>query len=358
MQYKEFLFKHPFVTESEKILEEITIGYHTNIKDNEDANSKPIVWICHALTLNSNPEEWWSSIVGKGKLFDTDKYNIICANILTSCFGSTGPQSINPQTNKPYLFSFPIISIRDIVKELKILALHLGIKQIDLLIGASCGGFQAMEWAISKPDFIKKLVLIATSAKISPWATALNETQRMTMSVDQDFMNSKNVDAGKNVLAPARTIATISYRTAESFRRKQHEIDPDFFLASRACTYQQHIGTSFAKNFNAYSYWYLTKAIDTHNTGRNRGGIEAALAQIKARTLCIAIESDLLFPYVEIENLSDAISNSHFELIHSNLGHDGFILEAQYIGKLIFKHFNINNIQMINSQESMNISNK
>jgi len=346
MKYYEFSYDQEFKTESGVTLNGINIAFHTNIPINQVSNhpyitkdnKKPIIWICHALTANSDPEEWWNTLVGKGLFFDTDKYNIVCANMLGSCYGTTGPQSINPDTNKPYLFDFPIITVRDMIKAHEILSKYLGINHIDLLIGGSSGGFQAVEWSISNPDFIKKLVLIATNAIVSPWCTALNEAQRMSMRVDKEFISGQNPNAGQEALEAARSIAITSYRSYEGYKLTQYEKDTDFLVANRANTYQQHQGKKLAKRFNPYSYWYLTRMIDTQNVGRARGGVKSALAQITAKTLCIAIKSDVLFPVVELETLNQYIKGSHLEIIDSNFGHDGFLLEHAKISKLIIQY--------------------
>jgi homoserine O-acetyltransferase len=319
-----FHHKNVFRLEHGGSLPELEISYYTSCST---PGSKKVVWICHALTANANPEEWWPTLVGAGKYFDTDKYFIICANILTSCYGTTGPHSVNPVTGKPYLLDFPMVSIRDMVNAHELLRQHLGITQIDLLIGGSSGGFQAVEWAISNPSLIKNMCLMCCNARISAWGTAFNEAQRMALQADHSFTAQTTADGGKKGLECARSIALLTYRSYEGYAKTQAEDDENCFLAQRACSYQQYQGKKLANRFNAYSYYYLTLGLDTHNVGRGRGGVEKALSQITANTLCIAIDSDVLFPVCEIETMAKHIRGARFEVISSAFGHDGFLLE-------------------------------
>ncbi|GHV64192.1 homoserine O-acetyltransferase [Bacteroidia bacterium] len=343
-----FTYNKEFPLESGASLPEVEIVYYTSHPSHK---GKRVVWICHALTANANPEEWWDTLVGPGKYLDTKRDFIICANILASCYGTTGPQSINPATNHPYLCSFPVVSIRDMVKAHELLRESLGIESIDLLIGGSSGGFQSLEWAISNPLLIKNLCLIACNARISPWGTALNESQRMALYADPSFCRDTQVpvsigdvvgdiaaSGGQKGLECARSIALISYRSYGGYGQTQAEQDEDVFLASRACTYQQHQGEKLSKRFNAYSYYYLTLSLDTHNVGRGRGGVERALSLIRANTLCIAIDSDVLFPVSELEYLATHIPNAIYRTIPSTFGHDGFLLEYEKLSDLLAEH--------------------
>jgi homoserine O-acetyltransferase len=201
------------------------------------------------------------------------------------------------------------------------------------------GGMQAMEWAIQKPDKIKNLVLLATSAKHSSWGIALNETQRMAIESDSTFYE-KNKTAGKKGLEAARAIALLSYRNYNTYRStqidKKNTVD-DF----RASSYQKYQGEKLSKRFDAKSYWYLSKAMDSHNVGRNRGNCKKALAKVKAKTLVIGIQSDLLFPVEEQKFLAERIGYSALEIIDSSYGHDGFLIEVETIKLILRKHFKL-----------------
>lgn len=334
------IYKHDkaLTLESGKILPEVEICYHISA---DEVGDKKVIWICHALTANSDPSEWWNGLVGKGKYFDTDKYFIICANILTSCYGTTGPESVDPETNKPYLLNFPLVSIRDMVNAHEVLRKHLDISQIDLLVGGSSGGFQAVEWSVSNPMLIKNLCLLACNAQVSPWGTAFNESQRMALLADSEFSAQLSPQGGRKGLECARSIAILSYRSYEGFKLTQSEDDKDYFLAEKASGYQRYQGFKLGERFNPYSYYYLTLGLDTHNVGRNRGGMECALRKIEANTLCVGIDSDVLFPLSEISSMTELIPNGKFEKISSSFGHDGFLLENDQIINALNKHITL-----------------
>jgi len=187
------IFKHnkPFQLENGEFLQELEVSYTTLGKLNQEKSN--VIWVCHALTANANPEDWWKGLIGKGKGIDTEKYFVVCANIIGSCYGSINPKSIHPETGEVYGLNFPLFSIRDITKSLELLSGALEIEQIQFLIGGSMGGMQAMEWAIQKPDKIKNLVLLATNARHSSWGIALNETQRMAIEADSTFYENKKM---------------------------------------------------------------------------------------------------------------------------------------------------------------------
>jgi homoserine O-acetyltransferase len=317
--------------ESGERLPELTIAYHTSAPV---YNGKRVLWICHALTANSNPWEWWEVMTGAGKCFDPSAYFIVCANILGSCYGSTGPMSLNPATGAPYYDDFPVISVRDMVAAHHLLRSHLGINEIDMVIGASVGGFQALEYALCYPQLCKHLVLIACNARTSPWGTAYNESQRMAILCDPTYKECRP-HGGENGLAVARAVALLSYRSYEGYGLSQAEPDPDTFLAPKAASYQQYQGEKLRRRFNAYSYMALTKTFDTHNAGRGRGGVERALKGIRAKTLCIGISGDQLFPPHEVAYMAQHISGAHYASLHSRFGHDGFLLEWEAITKII-----------------------
>lgn len=312
----------PFVTETGKIIPGIEIAY--DIPDGWK-EGRPVVWVCHALTGNSNPVDWWPGIVGKGKYVDTCKYNVVCANFLGSCYGTTGPMSINPETDEPWYLDFPLITIRDMVKAHEILRLHLGIKQIDLIIGASMGAFQGIEWAIEKPGLIKAMVFLVASAQTSPWCRAINEAQRMAMQADPSFFERRN-DAGQNGLKAARAIGMFTFRNFDTFQHTQRDTK-ELFENYRACTYQRYQGEKLVKRFNAHSFYYITKAFDSHDVGRNRGKLDEVLSTVNTRTLCISTDSDILFPVKQVHQVAEWLPDAKHEILKSMYGHDGFLID-------------------------------
>lgn len=316
-----------FHLENGGIIQNLTISYHVYGKLNEEQDN--VIWICHALTANSDVKDWWPGIVGEGKLYDPKDYFIICANVLGSAYGTTGP--LTYQLNqRPLLDKFPGISIRDMVKAHILLRKYLGIHSVHTLIGSSLGGQQALEWSIMEPDLFRNLVLIATNARHSAYGIAFNESQRLAIYADSTYGND-NEDGGRKGLIAARSIALLSYRSYSGYVKTQtngNNNQTDKFPAS---SYQRYQGEKLANRFNAYSYVVLSKAMDSHNIGRRRASVGDALAKVKAKTLVIGIESDTLFPPVEQQFIADGISNARYEEIHSDFGHDGFLLENEQL---------------------------
>lgn len=321
-----------FKLESGKKLRKLEIAYQTYGKLN--ARKDNVIWACHALTANSDVLDWWNGLFGNNALFNPDEHFIICANVLGSHYGSTNPLSDNPVTGLPYYLSFPDFTIRDLVSTHRLLATHLGIQQIKVLIGGSLGGQQALEWAITDQTLIDNLIVIATNAVHSPWGIAFNESQRVAISTDRSFYAQKP-DGGLKGLKVARSIALLSYRTYDAYAATQLESVNDKTGNFRASSYQNYQGEKLCKRFNAYSYWYLSKAMDSHNVGRGRQSVADALKLIKANTLVIGIENDVLFPLSEQEFLAKNISSSEFYSLKSAYGHDGFLIETDTLTNVI-----------------------
>ena len=327
------IFHHPtaFPLENGTSLPELHIAYHTYGKQNEKADN--VIWICHALTGNSEAGNWWSGLIGEGKLFDPADYFIVCANMLGSCYGTTSPISIRPETGKSYGNSFPHITVRDMVRSFQLLRKHLGIQKIQLLIGGSMGGQLALEWSIIAPYRFEKLCILASNAQHSAWGIAFNESQRMAIEADPTF-GTDAPDAGKNGLKAARAIAMLSYRNYLTYNKTQSDTATklgDF----KASSYQQYQGNKLSQRFDPVSYIRLNQAMDSHNIGRDRNSVEAALKQIKTAALIIGIQSDILFPIVEQQRIAEHIPDAQLELIDSPYGHDGFLIEFEQIAALL-----------------------
>jgi len=314
-----------FALENGDQLHVCELAYTTMGKLNEKQDN--VVWVCHAFTGNADPSDWWSGLVGEGALFNPDEHFIICANILGSHYGSSNPLSINPKTGEPYYFDFPMLTNRDVVNSFEILRKHLRIEKIRTLMAGSLGGQHALEWAVSHPSICEELILFSTNAVHSPWGIAFNESQRMAIEADPTW-RTPNPKAGIDGMRIARAIALLSYRNYQTYNRTQSrdEGQIDYF---RANTYQNYQGEKIQKRFNAYSYWLLTKMFDSHDVGRERGGIESSLRSVKAKTLVIGISSDLLFPVEEQKLIAQHIPDAHFEEIDSTYGHDGFLIEFE-----------------------------
>jgi homoserine O-acetyltransferase len=329
---KTYRYNKSFLLESGEQLPGLELSYHTWGRLNESKDN--VIWICHALTGSADVEQWWPGLIGPGKLFDTNHYFVICANVLGGCYGSTGPLSINPQSFKPYYHSFPFISVGDVICAFELLRKQLGIRSLALLIGGSLGGQQAVQWAVDQPQIVKRLVLLATNARHSPWGIAFNETQRMAIAGDASW-KLKDVEAGKEGLKAARAIALLSYRTYQVYDDKQQDQIPRPLDAFCASSYQQYQGDKFIARFNAFTYWTLSKMMDAHDVGRAYESTEQALQRVAAKTLVIGIDSDILFPPVEQQFLAQHIPDARLHLLSSIYGHDGFLVETEAVSAAV-----------------------
>ncbi|MFK7785333.1 MAG: homoserine O-acetyltransferase [Crocinitomicaceae bacterium] len=323
----------PFQLESGEQIENLEIGFHIYGKLNPAKDN--VIWVCHALTANSDVLSWWEGLFGEGKRFDPNEHFIVCVNSLGSCYGSTGPKS--PGFNKrPLLDQFPFITTRDMARVNDELRIILGIDKIALLIGASLGGQQAIEWSILNPETHEKVAFIATNARHSAYGIAFNESQRLAIFSDASYGNGR-IEGGRQGLIAARSIAMLSYRTYESYSKTQtnpgnHKVEE--FLAS---SYQNYQGQKLADRFCAYSYVTLSRAMDAHNAGRDRESIEQALGLISAKVLVIGITSDRLFPLEEQQFLAKHIPNASYSEIQSEYGHDGFLIETEQLEIVLSK---------------------
>lgn len=330
------IFHHAqeFELESGAKLPSFQLKYTTLGQLNEDHSN--VVWICHALTGSSDFTDWWKDFFTEGSPYDPRDYFIVCANALGGCYGSTGPLSINPVSGKNYFHDFPLVTNRDIVQSFDLLRMKLGIEKIHTLIGGSLGGQQALEWAILQPSLFSHLVAVACNAQHSPWGIAFNEAQRMAIEADSTW---KENDAGAGIdgMKAARAMGMISYRTYDTYQETQQEKGLDKTDDFRAASYQRYQGQKLANRFNAFTYWTFSKAMDNHNVGRRRGSVEAALKKIRAKTLIVSIESDLLYPLSEQKFLAQTIPSAKLEVLTSLYGHDGFLVEFNQFKKVVRK---------------------
>ena len=330
------VFQYPleFPLECGESLPSFQLSYHTYGTLNPQKDN--IIWVMHALTANSDVEDWWGGLFGEGLLLDPSQYFIVCANMLGSCYGSTYALSDNPKTGTPYFHSFPLLTNLDMVRAFDLLRESLGITQIHLGLGGSMGGQQLLEWAILQPNLFERLAPIATNARHSPWGIAFNEAQRMAILADASWKEDRP-DAGLAGMRAARATALISYRSYETYGHTQEDPHPTNGQLEnyRASTYQNYQGDKLVKRFDAFAYWTLSKAMDAHDLGRSRGSREAALATIQAQTTCISIHSDVLFPPIEQRFLADHIPHARYEVVESLYGHDGFLIETEALNRIL-----------------------
>lgn len=331
---KYFHYPHTFQLEQGGQLPELTIAYDTYGTLNEDKSN--VVWICHALTASSDVAAWWPGVVGTNHIIDPEKYFVVCANIIGSCYGTTGPLSTNPITGKPYKHDFPFITIRDMVNAHILLRKHLHIENIYLLVGGSMGGYQAMEWCIMEKNIARRLVLLATSAAESAWGIATHTAQRLSIEADCTWKHN-DAKAGANGLRAARAIGMLTYRNYNIMVQKQSDNDHNKVDDFKASSYIQYQGDKLVKRFNALSYWLLTKSMDSHNIARGRTTSAEVLAQITLPTLVFGIRSDILCPIMEQQFIARHLPTSQLIEIDSEYGHDGFMVEHEQISAHLSK---------------------
>ena len=331
MTQETFHSSTPLHLESGEILSEIDIAYTTYGQLNSDKSN--VIWVIHALTGDSNVSEWWNGLIGEDKFYDPADHFIICANLLGSCYGSTQPFSENPATSQPYYYDFPQMTSRDMAAGLERLRVHLGIETIHSLIGGSLGGQVGLEWAYLLGAKLQNAIILASTAKTNPWVIGFNEAQRMAIESDCTW-GERHELAGKKGLETARAIAMLTYRHPLDLKSKQ--ADPEGKLDNfRSSSYIRYQGQKLAGRFNALSYWTLSKTMDSHDLGRNRGGVDVALSKIEANVLSIGVDSDLLFLPEESQHISQKVKKGTYKEIISTAGHDAFLIEFEQLSYIL-----------------------
>lgn len=332
MEQKIFNYNKPFTLQNGVSLPNFHLASTTYGSLNEKKDN--VVWIFHALTANSKPHEWWPEMIGEGKIFDPANDFIICVNMPGSCYGSISPLDVNAETGERYFHDFPFFTTRDMIRSYQLLRRELGIEKIKIGIGGSMGGQQLLEWAIEEPGLFEYIIPMATNGVHSAWGKAFNASQRLAIEADATWRN-KNENAGKKGMEVARSIGLLSYRNATAYNKTQTDVSDDTLDNFKSESYQRYQGTKLSARFNAFSYYVLSKGMDAHNVGRGRGGIAKALSLIKAKTLVLSLEGDILFPPEEQQFLANNIPGAELKLILSDYGHDGFLLEFEQISNAI-----------------------
>ncbi|MCP2043928.1 homoserine O-acetyltransferase [Pontibacter sp. HSC-36F09] len=344
-----FHYQKQFQLESGASLPGFQLAYTTYGQLNREKSN--VVWVCHALTGSSDFTDWWGELFGEGKLYDPADWFVVCANTLGGSYGSTGPLSVNPETLQPFYHSFPQLTNRDIVRAFDLLRQDLGIAQVHTLLGGSLGGQQALEWAILQPEVFQNLIQVASNARHSAWGIAFNESQRMAIRQDPTWATNTR-EAGIAGLKTARAIAMLSYRHYTCYEESQQEPGNSITDDFRAASYQVYQGEKLANRFNAYTYWLLSKAMDSHNIGRDRGGVEKALGRLQAKALFVGVDTDLLFPIEEQQQLHRLVPGSRFALLHSGYGHDGFLVETAQLTQAIREFYETETVKHIHYENT------
>ena len=354
---RDFVCHEPFTFKSGQKIPGFTLRYETYGKPN--ATRDNAILICHALSGDHHcagwhaPTDkkpgWWNNLIGPGKAVDTNRFFVVCANVLGGCQGSTGPSSINPETGRPYGILFPFVTIRDMVRSQKLLLDHLGIEGLHGVIGGSMGGMQALLFAIEFPNFTRRVLAMATTGRESAQAIAFNEVGRQAIMQDPAWNRGDYPrDGGPRVgLAIARMMAHITYVSDASMDRKfgrkkkdnaagdAYTLDMQFEVES----YLRHQGQSFINRFDANSYLYITRALDQFDLAQAYGSLEASVAPVEADTLVVGFTSDWLFPPEQNRQLALALlragKRASYAELSTDLGHDSFLLESEQLYTLV-----------------------
>lgn len=349
-----------FALEGGGVLDDITIAYES--WGTLDASASNAILVCHALTGDahaagpSGPGQptagWWDDLIGPGKALDTDRYFIVCANALGGCQGSTGPASPHPEDGRPYGSRFPVVSTRDIVRTQAMLADELGISRWLSVVGGSMGGMQSLEWAVMFPDRVESIASIASTAAASPLQIGWSEVGRLAVAQDPkwrggDYYEAAPGDGPHEGLMLGRRIAQVHYRSdlslANRFGRATVDRLDRFNLWDRfqVESYLDYHGQKLARRFDANSYLLLNKVMDLHDLGRGRDGISAALTRVTCPTLIMSIDSDALYTPRQQHELRDGLRSGgvpvDYHTIHSDHGHDGFLIEFDQIDPVLSK---------------------
>lgn len=324
-QFDTFHIEADIQLECGKQLSNVDVAYTTYGELNQARDN--VVWICHPLTCDADPTHWWPDLVAPDAVLSPQTYFIVCANVVGSCYGSTGPS--HPGANNPGGQDFPLITLQDIVGIHEQLRMHLGIDQIYFGIGASFGGQQLIQWMSLQPDLFLNACIAGANARQSPWAIAFNETQRMALEADPNFHNN-SLFGGSKGLAAARALAVISYRNFDTYLRTQHD-DEHAYEGFRAASYQRYIGNKFTQRFTAPSYWCLTKAMDSHDIARGKASMLSQLQAIQTRTLLLTMADDVLFQAEESYVMANAMPFAEVISIPSTHGHDGLLANSDLI---------------------------
>ena len=331
--FETITFEQPLLTELGDTIPSPTVSYRTWGELNRQRNNG--VLVLHALTGNTEADEWFGGLFGTGKTIDPERHFVICPNVLGSCYGTTGPTSLHPETGEPYRMDFPEITIRDMVRLHQRLLDKLGVAGLEVAIGGSMGGMQALELTIMDPR-PRSAVLLGMGKSHSPWAIGISHTQRKAIYNDPKWKSGRydSENPPADGLALARMIAMNSYRSPADFHTKfarRLQGDTAQFQVESYLNYQ---GKKIVDRFDACSYVRLTQAMDSHDVARNRGSYEEILGGVRKPVLVVGIDSDMLYPTAEQEELAALLPEGSYAEIRSRYGHDAFLIEFDQINEL------------------------
>lgn len=362
--------EHPFELEFGGVLPEVDVEYETYGELSEGNDN--VVLICHALsgdahvagwdsrardtgrTWRLTHPGWWDAVIGPGKPIDTNRFFVVCANVLGSCYGTTGPASINPATGKPYGLTFPMVTIGDWVRMEKMLIDRLGVRHLYAVIGGSLGGQQALEWSLRYPRMMCKTIILASAPKLSAQGIGFNAVARHSIMHDEFFRNGDYYDQPStpgNGLAAARMLAHITYLSGKGMdckfgrNRQDRDIDAQFCngfgTEFSVESYLNHQSKTFVERFDANSYLYITRAMDYYDAARSWGDGDLAKAcrRIHSELMVVSFSSDWIYPPEECREIVNAFIADGKPVtyvdIESSSGHDGFLVDTVPVGRLL-----------------------
>lgn len=362
-EFHTFATDHPFAVESGEVLRDVTVAYETWGSLNADASNA--VLVCHAWTGDSHAAGragpghptpgWWDDCIGPGKHIDTNRWFVVCPNVLGGCQGSTGPASPHPEDGAPYGSRFPVLTIRDMVRHQSRLMRHLGIDRWASVIGGSMGGMQVLEWAITYPEKVRSIVPIASTMQASAQQIAWGAIGRRAIRLDPrwrggDYYDAAPGDGPWEGLGVARQVAQVTFRSDNAFTERfgreladQESVGDTFGLWQEfeVERYLAYHGDKLVRRFDANSYLIIGKAMDLHDVARGRGSLERAMARIRVPNLTIGINSDILYPPYQQRQMSRLLSRtglpSSYIEIDSPHGHDAFLIHFDQVGEPIAK---------------------
>ncbi len=354
---RDFVYAKPFTFKSGQVIPGFTLRYETY--GELSATRDNAILICHALSgdhhcagVHSTEDRkagWWNNLIGPGKAVDTNRFFVVCANVLGGCVGSSGPSSLNPATGRPYGISFPFVTILDMVRSQKLLLDHLGVVSLHAAIGGSMGGMTALLFAIEFPAYTRRVLAMATTSRESAQAIAFNEVGRQAIMQDPDWNQGDYPKGGgpRVGLAIARMMAHITYVSDASMdrkfgRRKKTSANGDaynFDVQFEVESYLRHQGQAFINRFDANSYLYITRALDQFDLAHAYGSLEAAFAPVQAESLIVGFTSDWLFPPEQNRQIALALlragKQASYAELSTDLGHDSFLLESEELYALV-----------------------
>lgn len=302
-----------------------------------NATGDNAILICHALTGSADADDWWPGLIGPGQALDPSEHYIVCSNVLGGCYGTSGPLHPHPEDGEPWGSRFPRFSIRDMVQLQSRLLDHLGVRRLKLVLGPSLGGMQVLEWAASFPARVQAIAPIGVSGRHSAWCIGISEAQRQAIYADPAWCGGRYAPGREPAqgLAVARMFAMCSYRSRENFEqrfgRAQQPDDALFSVES----YLRYQGRKLVDRFDANTYVRLTQAMDTHDVSRGRGEYPAVLARLDMPSLVVSVDSDILYPPCEQEELAQHLPQARYRQLHTPAGHDGFLIETGALNAML-----------------------